>query len=61
MKTHIIVTVIVMILGSLLVLIFTQWYEQETGIIPVLFISVVMIFSIANLIYLLIKLMDKNF
>jgi hypothetical protein len=61
MKTHIIVTVIVMILGSLLVPIFSQWYEQETGIIPVPFISVVMIFSIANLIYLLIKLMDKNF
>jgi hypothetical protein len=61
MKTHLIVTVIAMILGSLFMPIFTQWYEQETGIIPVPFISVVMIFSIANLMYLLNKLMDKNF
>ncbi len=60
MRTHIIVTAITMILGSLLVPIFAQWYEQNTGIFPLVFLSILIILSIANLIYLLFNIIDEN-
>ena len=60
MRTHIIATVITMILGSLLVPIFAQWYEQNTGIFPIPFLTALVILSVANAIYLLINIIDKN-
>lgn len=60
MRTHIIVTVITMILGSLLVPIFTQWYEQRTGIFPLVFLSVLIIILVANVIYIVVNTIDEN-
>jgi hypothetical protein len=54
-KKMLAISVIVAVIGSLLIPVFGQWYQQQTGIDPIAFYIVGGIASLCNVLYWLIS------
>jgi xanthine/uracil permease len=53
-KTHIVISVIVTLIGTLLIPVFFQWWEQQTGIYPYGTLGFCVLLSLINFVVIII-------
>ena len=58
--TKLALSIVVTIIATLLVPVFGQWYEQQTGINPVAFYTVSSLIGVMNIMYRVIIVIEEN-